>query len=145
MFPQMNRTALHFAVGANHLSAVDFLLNHKARVDVADKVSSSFGRMDWNRRMGEIWPLGLSFLCIPTKYFPCQGSFWKDLFREYIHILCSLYLVTKWFPRPLQDVGFYLFFPVACICQKMVAQSVTGDMEDRSQLDLGTLNLDLPP
>uniref|UniRef100_G3TLU7 Ankyrin repeat and death domain containing 1B n=1 Tax=Loxodonta africana TaxID=9785 RepID=G3TLU7_LOXAF len=38
MFPQMNRTALHFAVGRNHLSAVDFLLNHKARVDVADKV-----------------------------------------------------------------------------------------------------------
>uniref|UniRef100_A0A8C5KIV6 Ankyrin repeat and death domain containing 1B n=1 Tax=Jaculus jaculus TaxID=51337 RepID=A0A8C5KIV6_JACJA len=33
----MNRTALHFAVGANHLSAVDFLLSHKARVDVADK------------------------------------------------------------------------------------------------------------
>nr|KAF6354258.1 ankyrin repeat and death domain containing 1B [Myotis myotis] len=33
----MNRTALHFAVGANHLSAVDFLLNRKARVDVADK------------------------------------------------------------------------------------------------------------
>lgn len=33
----MNRTALHFAVGANNLSAVDFLLNHKARVDVADK------------------------------------------------------------------------------------------------------------
>ncbi|XP_049722022.1 ankyrin repeat and death domain-containing protein 1B isoform X9 [Elephas maximus indicus] len=33
----MNRTALHFAVGRNHLSAVDFLLNHKARVDVADK------------------------------------------------------------------------------------------------------------
>uniref|UniRef100_G1PSX8 Ankyrin repeat and death domain containing 1B n=1 Tax=Myotis lucifugus TaxID=59463 RepID=G1PSX8_MYOLU len=37
MFPQMNRTALHFAVGADHLSAVDFLLNRKARVDVADK------------------------------------------------------------------------------------------------------------
>ncbi|KAB1281652.1 Ankyrin repeat and death domain-containing protein 1B [Camelus dromedarius] len=34
----MNRTALHFAVGANNLSAVDFLLNHKARVDVADKM-----------------------------------------------------------------------------------------------------------
>uniref|UniRef100_G1Q1Y8 Ankyrin repeat and death domain containing 1B n=1 Tax=Myotis lucifugus TaxID=59463 RepID=G1Q1Y8_MYOLU len=33
----MNRTALHFAVGADHLSAVDFLLNRKARVDVADK------------------------------------------------------------------------------------------------------------
>uniref|UniRef100_A0A8D2H788 Ankyrin repeat and death domain containing 1B n=1 Tax=Urocitellus parryii TaxID=9999 RepID=A0A8D2H788_UROPR len=33
----MNRTALHFAVGGNHLSAVDFLLNHKARVDIADK------------------------------------------------------------------------------------------------------------
>ncbi|XP_011851870.1 PREDICTED: LOW QUALITY PROTEIN: ankyrin repeat and death domain-containing protein 1B [Mandrillus leucophaeus] len=34
----MNRTALHFAVGRNHhLSAVDFLLKHKARVDVADK------------------------------------------------------------------------------------------------------------
>lgn len=37
MFPQMNRTALHFAVGRNNLSAVDFLLSHKARVDVADK------------------------------------------------------------------------------------------------------------
>ncbi|CAK7295182.1 Ankyrin repeat and death domain-containing protein 1B [Vulpes lagopus] len=37
MFPQVNRTALHYAVGANHLSAVDFLLTHKARVDVADK------------------------------------------------------------------------------------------------------------
>lgn len=50
MFPQMNRTALHFAVGANYLSAVDFLLNHEARVDVADKVSSSsFYRMNWNR------------------------------------------------------------------------------------------------
>lgn len=50
MFPQMNRTALHFAVGANHLSAADFLLNRKARVDVADKVSSSsFGRMNWSR------------------------------------------------------------------------------------------------
>lgn len=37
----------HFAAGANHLSAVDFLLNRKARVDVADKVSlSSFGRMN---------------------------------------------------------------------------------------------------
>lgn len=49
MFPQMNRRALHFAVGTNHLSVVDFLLNHKARVDVADKVSSSsFGRMDWS-------------------------------------------------------------------------------------------------
>ncbi|XP_058512258.1 ankyrin repeat and death domain-containing protein 1B isoform X5 [Ochotona princeps] len=35
--PQMNRTALHFAVARNHLSAVDFLLNHKARVDIADK------------------------------------------------------------------------------------------------------------
>ncbi|KAM6224330.1 ankyrin repeat and death domain-containing protein 1B [Rhynchocyon petersi] len=33
----MNRTALHFAVGRNNLSAVDFLLNRKARVDVADK------------------------------------------------------------------------------------------------------------
>ncbi|KAF3821767.1 hypothetical protein GH733_009809 [Mirounga leonina] len=33
----MNRTALHFAVGSNHLSVVDFLLNHKARVDIADK------------------------------------------------------------------------------------------------------------
>lgn len=47
MFPQVNRTALHYAVGANHLSAVGFLLTHKARVDVADEVSSSsFGRMD---------------------------------------------------------------------------------------------------
>ncbi|XP_013370242.1 PREDICTED: ankyrin repeat and death domain-containing protein 1B isoform X4 [Chinchilla lanigera] len=33
----MNRTALHFAVGGNHFSAVNFLLNHKARVDIADK------------------------------------------------------------------------------------------------------------
>ncbi|XP_069912398.1 ankyrin repeat and death domain-containing protein 1B isoform X8 [Oryctolagus cuniculus] len=33
----MNRTALHFAVGRNHLLAVDFLLTHKARVDIADK------------------------------------------------------------------------------------------------------------
>lgn len=41
MFPQMNRTALHFEVGGNHFSAVNFLLNHKARVDIADKVSSS--------------------------------------------------------------------------------------------------------
>lgn len=36
----MNRTALHFAVGRNHLSAVDFLLKHKARVDVADKMEN---------------------------------------------------------------------------------------------------------
>lgn len=40
LFPQMNRTALHFAVARSNLSAVDFLLSHKARVDVADKVSS---------------------------------------------------------------------------------------------------------
>ncbi|KAK2490648.1 hypothetical protein MC885_010909, partial [Smutsia gigantea] len=33
----MNCIALHFAVGAKHLSALDFLLNHKAWVDVADK------------------------------------------------------------------------------------------------------------
>ncbi|KAI5144226.1 Ankyrin Repeat And Death Domain-Containing Protein 1B [Manis pentadactyla] len=33
----MNWIALHFAVGAKHLSAMDFLLNHKAQVDVADK------------------------------------------------------------------------------------------------------------
>ncbi|EHA97443.1 Ankyrin repeat and death domain-containing protein ENSP00000345065 [Heterocephalus glaber] len=37
MFPQMNRTALHFAVGGKNFSAVNFLLNHKARVDIADK------------------------------------------------------------------------------------------------------------
>ncbi|XP_053155056.1 ankyrin repeat and death domain-containing protein 1B isoform X3 [Hemicordylus capensis] len=30
------RTALHFAVAGNHISAVDFLLHHKARVDKAD-------------------------------------------------------------------------------------------------------------
>ena len=54
MFPQVNHTALHYAVGANHLSAVDFLHTHKARVDVADKVSSSsFGRMDWS--MTSVW------------------------------------------------------------------------------------------
>uniref|UniRef100_A0A8C5RWV4 Ankyrin repeat and death domain containing 1B n=1 Tax=Laticauda laticaudata TaxID=8630 RepID=A0A8C5RWV4_LATLA len=29
--------ALHFAVAGNHISAVDFLLHHKARVDIADK------------------------------------------------------------------------------------------------------------
>ena len=46
MFPQMNHIVLHFAVGTSGLSAVDFLLNHKVRVDTADKVSSSFGRMD---------------------------------------------------------------------------------------------------
>ncbi|KAL4822622.1 hypothetical protein H8958_008933 [Nasalis larvatus] len=40
MLPQMNRTALHFAVGRSHSSAVDFLLKHKARVDVADKKHS---------------------------------------------------------------------------------------------------------
>ncbi|CAD7684560.1 unnamed protein product [Nyctereutes procyonoides] len=34
---KVNRTALHYAVGANHLSAVGFLLTHKARVDVADE------------------------------------------------------------------------------------------------------------
>nr|KAF6365753.1 ankyrin repeat and death domain containing 1B [Pipistrellus kuhlii] len=34
-----NRTALHFAVGANHLSVGEFLLNCKARVDAADKVT----------------------------------------------------------------------------------------------------------
>uniref|UniRef100_A0A8D0LA43 Ankyrin repeat and death domain containing 1B n=1 Tax=Sphenodon punctatus TaxID=8508 RepID=A0A8D0LA43_SPHPU len=34
---QLKRTALHFAVAGNHISAVDFLLNHKARVDIADK------------------------------------------------------------------------------------------------------------
>ncbi|KAH0628019.1 hypothetical protein JD844_008668 [Phrynosoma platyrhinos] len=33
----LKRTALHFAVAGNHLSAVDFLLHHKARVDIADK------------------------------------------------------------------------------------------------------------
>ncbi|KAM8776486.1 LOW QUALITY PROTEIN: ankyrin repeat and death domain-containing protein 1B [Rhynchonycteris naso] len=33
----MNHIALHFAVGANHLSPVNFLLNHKARMDVIDK------------------------------------------------------------------------------------------------------------
>ncbi|XP_072848765.1 ankyrin repeat and death domain-containing protein 1B isoform X2 [Pogona vitticeps] len=34
---QLKRTALHFAVAGNHISAVDFLLHHKARVDIADK------------------------------------------------------------------------------------------------------------
>uniref|UniRef100_A0A8C4VQY5 Ankyrin repeat and death domain containing 1B n=1 Tax=Gopherus evgoodei TaxID=1825980 RepID=A0A8C4VQY5_9SAUR len=34
---QLQRTALHFAVAGNHISTVDFLLHHKARVDVADK------------------------------------------------------------------------------------------------------------
>ncbi|XP_042310083.1 ankyrin repeat and death domain-containing protein 1B isoform X2 [Sceloporus undulatus] len=33
----LKRTALHFAVAGNHISAVDFLLHHKARVDIADK------------------------------------------------------------------------------------------------------------
>uniref|UniRef100_A0A8D2KR38 Ankyrin repeat and death domain containing 1B n=1 Tax=Varanus komodoensis TaxID=61221 RepID=A0A8D2KR38_VARKO len=33
----LKRTALHFAVAGNHVSAVDFLLHHKARVDIADK------------------------------------------------------------------------------------------------------------
>ena len=42
----MNLTALHFAVGTNHLSAMDFLPNHKVRVDIADAVSPSCGRMD---------------------------------------------------------------------------------------------------
>ena len=42
----MNLTALHFAVGTNRLCAVDFLLNHKVRVDIADKISPSCGRMD---------------------------------------------------------------------------------------------------
>ena len=46
MFPQKNLTVLHFALGTNHLSAVDFLLNHKVKVDIADKVSPSFGRKD---------------------------------------------------------------------------------------------------
>ena len=42
----MNLKALHFAVGTNHLSAMDFLPNHKVRVDIADKISPSCGRMD---------------------------------------------------------------------------------------------------
>ena len=42
----MNLKALHFAVGTNRLSAMDFLLNHKVRVDIADAVSPSCGRMD---------------------------------------------------------------------------------------------------
>ncbi|KAB0345723.1 hypothetical protein FD754_022649 [Muntiacus muntjak] len=33
----MNQKVLHFAVGTNPLSAVGFLLNHKVRVDTADK------------------------------------------------------------------------------------------------------------
>uniref|UniRef100_A0A8C6X728 Ankyrin repeat and death domain containing 1B n=1 Tax=Naja naja TaxID=35670 RepID=A0A8C6X728_NAJNA len=33
----LKRTALHFAVAGNHISAVEFLLHHKARVDIADK------------------------------------------------------------------------------------------------------------
>lgn len=64
MFPQINWIALHFAVGAKHLSAMDFLLNYKAQVDVADKViSSSFGRMDWSitNVCGKIWSLRLLF------------------------------------------------------------------------------------
>lgn len=36
---QMKRTALHFAVAGSHFSTVDFLLHHKARVDIADKVN----------------------------------------------------------------------------------------------------------
>ena len=38
--------SLAFCSGTNRLSAVDFLLNHKVRVVIADKVSPSFGRMD---------------------------------------------------------------------------------------------------
>jgi hypothetical protein len=46
----MSRTALHFAVARNNLSAVDFLLSHKASVDIADKVSSpSVSRVSWSR------------------------------------------------------------------------------------------------
>ncbi|XP_046761749.1 ankyrin repeat and death domain-containing protein 1B isoform X6 [Gallus gallus] len=33
----LKRTALHFAVARSHTSAVDFLLHHKARVDMADQ------------------------------------------------------------------------------------------------------------
>ncbi|NXA31967.1 AKD1B protein, partial [Eudromia elegans] len=33
----LKRTALHFAVARSHVSAVDFLLHHKARVDIADQ------------------------------------------------------------------------------------------------------------
>ncbi|XP_042731269.1 ankyrin repeat and death domain-containing protein 1B isoform X5 [Lagopus leucura] len=33
----LKRTALHFAVAGSHTSAVDFLLHHKARVDMADQ------------------------------------------------------------------------------------------------------------
>ena len=46
MFPQKNLTVLHFALGTNRLSAVGFLLNHKVRVVIPDKVSPSFGRKD---------------------------------------------------------------------------------------------------
>ena len=37
--------SLAFCSGTNRLSAVDFLLNHKVRVVIADKVSPSFGRI----------------------------------------------------------------------------------------------------
>ncbi|NXD12563.1 AKD1B protein, partial [Nothocercus nigrocapillus] len=33
----LKRTALHFAVARSHISAVDFLLHHKARLDIADQ------------------------------------------------------------------------------------------------------------
>lgn len=102
MFPQMNRTALHFAVGANHLLAVDFLLNHKARVDVADKVSlSSFGRMDWHDQcMGKIWSFQSSFFLIYQNISKC--SFHLGTFSlENIHIIYSLCLVTKLFSHYL--------------------------------------------
>ena len=70
----MNRTALHFAVGANHLSAVDFLLNHKARVDIADKVSSfSFGRMDWS--ITSVWGKSGYFSYLFFTYTPNISKF----------------------------------------------------------------------
>lgn len=58
----MNRTALHFAVARSNLSAVDFLLSHKARVDVADKVSSPpVGRLNWHTACAqENWQLQTS-------------------------------------------------------------------------------------
>lgn len=93
----MNRTALHFAVGANHLSSVDFLLNRKARVDVADKVSSSsFGRMDWS--MTSVWGKSGHFSYLFFTYVQniskCNFHFGK-ISVENIHIVYSLYLVTK--------------------------------------------------
>lgn len=87
MFSQMNSTALHFAVGANHLSAVDFLLNHKARVDVADKVSpSSFGREDWSiTNDGENLVTLVIFSSCTHKVFPLAVFILERSLREYTY------------------------------------------------------------